>query len=97
MKGKPHDQQTRLDRVPRLVPAGSVNRVLLLGGKNLTLLQSLALICIGVCFVLGGVGSVIVFGFAGFLYLQLFACAIALWGFAMIANGIRSTVKRQRK
>jgi len=85
----------------RLVPAGSVNRVLMVGGKNLTTFQSLGLTLIGLC-VAGGIGAPILvsehlFGKEGdhseVFLLLLGAALIVLWGIAMVVNGLRGVVR----
>jgi len=89
--------------VPKILPAGSVNRVLLVGGKNLTMFQSVGLIFIGIC-VAGGVGGLIFvteFGSGGTghsyaFYLIFFGCVMILWGTVMVANGILGIARRMR-
>ena len=99
MRRNSENQQAELEDAPKLVPAGSVNRVLLLGGKNLTRCQSIGLTLIGLCLGIGGVAVASMFGFeAGDMsyafYLQFFACAMALWGLVMIVNGILGIARR---
>jgi hypothetical protein len=106
MKRKPDERQHGLDRPPKLLPAGSVNRVLLIGAKNLTIFQSVGLMFIGVC-VAGGVGGLILVGEFGFgarandhadaVYLLLFAGAMILWGVVMFVNGARGVARRIRR
>ena len=69
----------------------------MVGGKNLTMLQSVGLILIGLCFGVGGAAMVAAFGFASdALYLQLFALGLALWGVVMIVHGILGVLRRLR-
>jgi len=106
MKRKPDERQHGLDRPPKLLPAGSVNRVLLVGAKNLTIFQSVGLMFIGVC-VSAGVGGLILVGEFGFgagasdhadaVYLLLFAGAMILWGVVMFVNGARGVARRIRR
>jgi type IV secretory pathway TrbL component len=99
-----HDQAQRsFHKVPKLVPAGSVNRVLLIGGKNLTMFQSVGLMFIGVC-VAAGVGGLLFVAEFGFeaksgdhtyaIYLLLAGSALVLWGLVMFINGLRGVVRR---
>jgi hypothetical protein len=102
MKREPDERQHGLDRPPKLLPAGSVNRVLLIGAKNLTIFQSVGLMLIGV--VAGGVGGRFLVGEFGFgaaanghtdaVYLLLFAGAMILWGVVMFVNGVRGVARR---
>jgi hypothetical protein len=95
MKHKSDNPQNGLERLPKLVPSGSVDRVLLIGGKNLTIFQSIGLLFIGICFVIVGLFGGVEFGFHGYaVYLLLFVAAITLWGIAMIVNGLRSIAGR---
>jgi membrane protein CcdC involved in cytochrome C biogenesis len=97
------NQQRGFNEPPKLLPAGSVNRVLLLGGKNLTVFQSVALMFIGVC-VAGGIGiPVFLTEFSGgssggdhldALYLLLAMGLLIVWGAVMFVNGLRSLAKR---
>jgi hypothetical protein len=105
MKRKPDERQHGLDRPPKLLPAGSVNRVLLIGAKNLTIFQSVGLMFIGV--VAGGVGGLFLVGEFGFgaaanghtdaVYLLLFAGVMILWGVVMLVNGARGVAGRIRR
>jgi hypothetical protein len=105
MKREPDERQHGLDRPPKLLPAGSVNRVLLSGAKNLTIFQSVGLMFIGV--VAGGVGGRVLVGEFGFgagasdhadaVYLLLFAGAMTLWGVVMFVNGARGVARRIRR
>jgi hypothetical protein len=106
MKRKQNERQRGSDRPPKLLPAGSVNRVFLIGGKNLTMFQSVGLMFIGIC-VAGGVGGLILVGEFGFragakdhtdaVYLLLFAGAMILWGVVMFVNGVRGVARRIRR
>jgi hypothetical protein len=103
MKHKP--SQGGLKNPPKLIPAGSVNRILLIGSKNLTMFQSVGLMFIGIC-VAGGVGGltfVAEFGHGNWnedhsyaFYLLFFASAMILWGLVMFVNGCRGVVRRIR-
>ena len=106
MERNANDSEHRLERLPKLVPAGSVNRLLLIGGKNLTMFQWVGLIVIGVLVAFGVGGSFLAteFGFpartadhADAFYLILFAFAMVLWGLAMIGNGVVGVARRLRK
>jgi len=69
--------------------------VLLVGGKNLTMFQSIGLVFIGLCFVSVGLICGIGFGLHGYtVYLLLFAAGITLWGALMIINGLRCIAGR---
>lgn len=103
MKRKPGELKDGLDRPPKLLPAGSVDRVMLLGGKNLTTFQSIGLIFIGIC-VTGGIGGLMYVAEFGFetgagdhghaFYLLFLATAAILWGLVMIVNGFRGLARR---
>lgn len=78
--------------VPKLIPTGSVDRVLLLGGRNLTLFQSVGLSVISLLCAAG-------FGtffwslarerdWSGSLFLLLGTGVMGLWGGVMTVNGI---------
>src|SRR5215472_12294853 len=88
-----------IEHPPKLVPAGSVNRVLLLGGKNLTMFQSLRLLFIGAC-VAGIGGSFFLILFRGEQFYAIeFLVATALlfvWGLVMLFNGVRGVVRQLR-
>lgn len=86
--------QHGVEHPPKLVPAGSVNRVLLLGGKNLTVFQSVGLLFIGVC--VGAIGGSLLVEFRHFdaIYLLLAGTLLFLWGLLMIFNGARGIVRR---
>jgi hypothetical protein len=105
MKSQKKRKKTMYETVPKLLPAGSVNRVLLIGGRNLTTFQAIGLMFIGVC-VAGGVGGLILIGEFGLgsgsgghgdaLYLLLGAFAMVLWGLVMFVNGLRGILRRFR-
>lgn len=106
MKRRLDGRRQGLEGQPSLLPPVSAgNRVLLLGGKNLTVFQSAGLMFIGVC-VAGGVGGLIFVAEFGFgagsgdhtyaLYLLCFASLMILWGLAMFVNGVRGIVRRIR-
>jgi len=95
MKQQSDRSQHGLEGPPKLLPTGSVDRVLLIGGKNLTMFQSIGLLFIGLCVVSLGLVGWVEFGFHGdAVYLLLFAAAVTLWGAVMIVNGIRSIAGR---
>jgi hypothetical protein len=108
MKREPDKQRHDIESAPKpkLISAGSVNRVLLVGGKNLTIFQSIGLMFIGVC-VAGGIGGMIFVAEFGFdsgsgdhsyaFYLLFFACAMIIWELVMIVNGVRGVVRRTRR
>jgi hypothetical protein len=80
----------RRDDAPKLVPTGSVNRVLLIGGKKLTLFQSVGLIVIGLVFA-GGVGTWLLMTkleWSTSFFIMAIATALSLWGLVMIVNGV---------
>jgi hypothetical protein len=98
MKSKADQQQHGLEAPTKLVPAGSVNRVLLLGGKNLTVLQSLGLMFIGLC--VAGIGGSLVHASGGQLdaiYFLVAGVLLVLWGLAMFLNGVLGVTRRLRK
>jgi hypothetical protein len=102
MKRKPTAAERGVERPPKLLPVGSVNRVLLLGGKNLTMFQSFGLMFIGVC-VAGTGGSFLVGEFrsgAGehldAIYFLLAFSLLFTWGLIMFFNGVRGVVRRLR-
>ena len=93
--------------VPRLVPTGSVDKVLLTGGKNLTLFQSVGLVMIGFGVALGIGVPILVnesylvsrlarFGYHGSLWDRLVATAFLLSGAVMIFNGLLGIARRIR-
>ncbi len=95
MKHKSDGSQHGFESPPKLLPTGSVDRILLVGGKNLTMFQSIGLLFFGLCFVSAGLICGVEFGFKGdAVYLLLFAAAITLWGAVMIVNGLRSIFGR---
>jgi hypothetical protein len=93
---------------PRLIPTGSVDKVLLTGGKNPTLFQSVGLAVVGLCFALG-IGVPILlnefylesqlarYGYHRSLPVTVFGSAMILWGTVMIFNGLLGVVRRIRK
>jgi hypothetical protein len=98
MKSKADQQQQGLEAPPKLVPAGSVNRVLLLGGKNLTVFQSLGLMFIGLC--VAGIGGSLAHALGSRLdaiYFLVAAVLLVLWGLVMFLNGVLGVVRRLRK
>jgi hypothetical protein len=93
------------ENTPNLVPAGSVDRVFLIGGKNLTMFQSIVLVVTGTCLA-GGFGGWLFTEFdsplefkdhLGNFYILILAGAMAIWGLIMIFNGIRGIVRRLRR
>jgi hypothetical protein len=93
------------ENTPELIPAGSVDRVFLIGGKNLTMFQSIVLVVTGICLA-GGFGGVLFTEFdstlkfedhLGSFYLLLLEGAMALWGLVMVFNGIRGIARRLRR
>jgi|SRR5579859_2649345 len=98
MRSKADQQQHGLEGPPKLVPAGTVNRVLLLGGKNLTVFQSLGLMFIGLC--VAGIGGSLVRALGGRLdaiYFLVAGVLLALWGLAIFVNGVLGVARRLRK
>jgi hypothetical protein len=96
------ERQRGIENTPKLVPAGSVNRVLLLGGKNLTMFQSAFLAGIGLC-VAAGTGSFLVTQFASdpidhldSIDLLLLEGGLFVWGLVMLVNGARGMLRRMR-
>jgi hypothetical protein len=85
--------KNRAKTLPRLVPTGSLNKVLLVGGKNLTLLQSVGLLVFGVLAL--GTGAVLLR--IGELWFVLWGFAISLWGLVMLFNGSRGAIRAIRK
>jgi hypothetical protein len=100
MKREPINRQHGVERPPKLLPAGSVNRILLLGGKNLTIFQSVGLLFIGICVAaIGGSFPLAEFRSGGGDHLfaiefLLAGALLFLWGSVMIFNGARGIVKR---
>ena len=88
MKSKPIGGQHGVEHPPKLLPAGSVNRVLLLGGKNLTVFQSVGLLFIGVCVAAIG-GSFLLVAFH-----DLDAIYFLLAGTLAISMGIGNDLQR---
>jgi hypothetical protein len=93
---------------PRLVPTGSVDKVLLTGGKNLTLFQSVGLVVIGLGVALGAGVPIIVnelyfeskfarYGYSGSLPDRVIGSAIILWGAVMLFNGLLGIARRIRR
>jgi hypothetical protein len=98
MKRKADQQQHGLEHPPKLLPAGSVNRVLLIGGKNLTMFQSIGLIFMGLCF--AGTGGSLVHALGGRLdaiYFLVPGVLLVLWGLVMFVNGVLGVTRRLRK
>jgi len=93
--------------VPRLVPRGSVDKVLLIGGKTLTLFQSVGLAVVGLCFALG-IGVPIIlnefylesqiarYGYHRSLPIMVFGSVMILWGTVMAFNGLLGIARRIR-
>jgi hypothetical protein len=90
---------------PRLVPTGSVDKVLLTGGKNLTLFQSVGLAVIGVGFALGiGVPLLLNefyleskwarYGYHRSLPFMVLGGGMILWGAVMVLNGLLGIARR---
>ena len=91
-------------KVPRLVPTASFDKVLLIGGKNLSSFQSLCLVITGVCVGLG-IGVPIIlnerylqsqlgrFGYHGSPSVVVGSLFI-LWGGVMIFNGLVGFARR---
>ena len=98
MKSKTDQHQDGLEAPTKLVPAGSVNRVLLLGGKNLTVFQSLGLMFMGLC--IAGIGGSLVHASGGRLdaiYFLVAGVLLLLWGLVMFLNGVLGVARRLRK
>jgi hypothetical protein len=96
-----HETQHR----PRLVPTGSFDKVLLIGGKKLTLFQSVALIITGLAVALGvGVPMLVLerywmqilgrYGYTGNSLQQIIGGLIVLWGAFMVINGSLGLVRQ---
>jgi hypothetical protein len=96
---------SRYRHPPRLVPTGSVDKVLLTGGKNLTLFQSVGLVVIGLGVALGAGVPILMYelyfeskfaryGYSGSLSDRVIACAIILWGAVMLFNGLLGIARR---
>ena len=102
MKPKTTSGQHGIEHPPKLLPAGTVNRVLLLGGKNLSMFQSFGLMFIGVC--VAGIGSSSFMAefrsragdHLDAIYLLLAAALLFVWGLVMFFNGVRGVVSRLR-
>ena len=87
--------QHGVEHPAKLLPAGSVNRVLLLGGKNLTVFQSVGLLFIGVCVAaIGGSFLLVAFHDLDAIYFLLAGTLLFLWGLVMIFNAVRGIVRR---
>jgi hypothetical protein len=86
------------ENVPKLIPTGSLNKVLLVGGKNLTLFQSLWLIVFGLLVAIGfGISFVSLAkegDWSGSIYLLLLFGAMTFWGNVMIVNGVLGIAAR---
>jgi hypothetical protein len=93
---------------PKLVPTGSFDKVLLTGGKNLTLFQSIALIITGFGVALGAGVPIIVnetylesqlgrYGYHRSLSSMIVGSMFILWGAAMLFNGLLGIARRIRK
>jgi hypothetical protein len=92
-------------KAPRLVRTGSFDRVLLTGGKNLTLFQSVALVVTGLGVALGAGVPILVhesylelqlgrFGYHRSLLSIVLGCAFILWGAVMFFNGLLGIARR---
>jgi hypothetical protein len=86
--------------VPKLIPAGSVDRVLLVGARNLTLFQSVGLIAMGLFF--ATFFGTFFWSLArehdwsvSFFFLVMTGL-LSLWGGVMIVNGIVGVARRIR-
>jgi len=71
------------------IPTGSMDKVLLTGGKNLTLLQSLGLLALGI---VASVTGVSLFSTTD-IWFALWGSAMSLWGLVMLFNGSKSVVR----
>lgn len=94
------EQANTREKPPKLIPTGSLNKVLLIGGKNLSVFQCIGLIFIGICAV--GIGSPLVLDELraedhGDFYLPLLGFGAITWGVMMIANGISGIIRKLRK
>ena len=90
---------------PKLVPTGSFDKVLLTGGKNLTLFQSVALVITALA-VAFGVGVPIVlhefylesqlgrYGYSRSWLSMLLATAFILWAAVMLINGLLGVTRQ---
>ena len=87
------------------MPTGSVDKVLLTGGKNLTLFQSVGLAVIGVGFALGiGVPLLLNefyleskwarYGYHRSLPFMVLGGGMILWGAVMVLNGLLGIARR---
>jgi hypothetical protein len=106
MKHKRDKGQHRAGGTSKFQPTGSFDRVLLRGGKNLTMFQSVGLAIFGLCVALGVGVPVLVnefswestFGRMGYRYRDFsslfFGIATILWGLAMITNGLLGIARR---
>jgi hypothetical protein len=106
MKHKLNEQRHHTAHTPKFQPTGSFTRVLLTGGKNLTMFQSVGLAIFGVCVALGvGVPALVIefswestFGRMGYRYrdvsMLFFGIATILWGLTMITNGLLGVARR---
>jgi len=92
-------------KAPRLVPTGSFDKVLLTGGKNLTLFQSVALAVTGLAIAVGVGVPIFVhesylesqlgrYGYHRSLSDTVIASAFVLWGVVMIFNGLLGIARR---
>jgi uncharacterized membrane protein len=87
----------------KFVPLGSVDRVLLTGGKNLTMFQSVGIAVVGLCIALG-VGVPILVSelslestFGRRVSELVLGSGFILLGLLMIANGFVGIVRKIRK
>lgn len=79
--------------LPRLVPTGSVDKILLRSGKNLSLFQCAGVLVFGV--------SALVLGLVmlrdGELWFALWGSVMSLWGLVALFNGSKGIVRLIRK
>jgi hypothetical protein len=74
---------------PKLVPTGSVDRVLLVGGKSLTLFQSIGVLVFAVLSLGIGVPMLRIGG----VWFDLWGFAMSLWGLVMLFNGCKGIIR----
>jgi len=79
--------------LPKLVPAGSLHKALLMGSKNLTLLQSVGLLVFAVLGLEIGTAMLRIAG----LWFFLWGFAMSLWGLVMLFNGSKGVIRAIRR
>ncbi len=87
------NRQTLRGSPPRLVPTGSLDKVLLTGGKNLSVFQSVGLLVFAVL----GLGVGILLVRVDGVWFVMWGCALSLWGLVMLFNGSKALIRAIQK